>query len=71
MFGTLLAWLHDFFHYNNPQALEIERLRSENARLHADLAEAHAANGQLRKDYEFFYNAFKEGNRARRPDRIH
>lgn len=64
MFGTLLARLHDFVHYNNPQTLEIERLRHENARLHADLAEAHAANGKLRKDYEFFYNAFKERSRG-------
>lgn len=71
MFGTLLALLHDWAHRNNPQTLEIEALRHENARLHADLAAAHAANGELRQSFEFYFNAFTaEVNRARRPNRI-
>ena len=68
MFGTFLAWLLGAAHQNNPPTPEVEALRAENARLHADLAAMNAENADLRTSYEFYYNAFKEGNRARRPD---
>ena len=61
MFGTFLAWLHDWVHRNNPQTLELQALRRENARLHTDLAAAHQEIGKLRDDYAFYYTAFTEG----------
>ena len=69
MFGKLLAWLHDWAHRNNPQTLEIEALRSENARLHRDLTEAHARIRELSQEKTFYYNAFKEENHARHTNR--
>lgn len=62
MFGKMLNVLLTIAGLDGDQSLELETLRTENARLRSDLGAAHQEIGQLRADYDFYYRAYTERN---------
>lgn len=60
MFGKFLNVLLTIAGLDGDQSLELETLRTENARLRSDLGAAHKEIGQLRADYDFYYRAYTE-----------